>query len=156
MNFPPGDPNSPLNGGGGNVEPITMTCGGPYNDRAFDVLVTEDRGLLIAGLANNTRLSHRWSEIYSDEDEYSHIRGRRIAKILLIEPAKAPRTIGGEDVFLYKPLALEYLAAGVSKDHALGGFLVLEGEAQERALGFGEERGTCLLTLIRTWIGMIW
>jgi len=38
-------------------------------------------------------------------------------KILLIEPAKAPRTIGGEDVFLYEPLALEYLAAGVSKDH---------------------------------------
>jgi radical SAM superfamily enzyme YgiQ (UPF0313 family) len=37
--------------------------------------------------------------------------------ILLIEPAKAPRTIGGEDVFLYEPLALEYLAAGVSKDH---------------------------------------
>ncbi|RPI55624.1 MAG: radical SAM protein [Chloroflexi bacterium] len=37
--------------------------------------------------------------------------------ILLIEPAKAPRTIGGEDVFLYEPLALEYLAAGVSRDH---------------------------------------
>ncbi len=38
-------------------------------------------------------------------------------KILLIEPAKAPRTIGGEDVFLYEPLALEYVAAGVSRDH---------------------------------------
>lgn len=38
-------------------------------------------------------------------------------KILLIEPAKAPRTIGGEDVFLYEPLSLEYLAAGVSQDH---------------------------------------
>lgn len=38
-------------------------------------------------------------------------------KILLIEPAKAPRTIGGEDIFLYEPLALEYLAAGVSEDH---------------------------------------
>jgi radical SAM superfamily enzyme YgiQ (UPF0313 family) len=38
-------------------------------------------------------------------------------KILLIEPAKAPRTIGGEDIFLYEPLALEYLAAGVSQDH---------------------------------------
>jgi radical SAM superfamily enzyme YgiQ (UPF0313 family) len=37
--------------------------------------------------------------------------------ILLIEPAKAPRTIGGEDVFLYEPLALEYVAAGVSHDH---------------------------------------
>lgn len=38
-------------------------------------------------------------------------------KILLIEPAKAPLTLGGEDVFLYEPLALEYLAAGVSRDH---------------------------------------
>jgi radical SAM superfamily enzyme YgiQ (UPF0313 family) len=38
-------------------------------------------------------------------------------KILLIEPAKAPRTIGGEDIFLYEPLALEYLAAGVCQDH---------------------------------------
>lgn len=38
-------------------------------------------------------------------------------KILLIEPAKAPSTIGGEDVFLYEPLALEYVAAGVAKDH---------------------------------------
>ena len=37
--------------------------------------------------------------------------------ILLIEPAKAPRTIGGEDIFLYEPLALEYLAAGVGQDH---------------------------------------
>ena len=38
-------------------------------------------------------------------------------KILLVEPAKAPRTIGGEDVFLYEPLALEYIAAGVCQDH---------------------------------------
>jgi radical SAM superfamily enzyme YgiQ (UPF0313 family) len=38
-------------------------------------------------------------------------------KILLIQPAKAPKTIGGEDYFLYEPLALEYLAAGVEKDH---------------------------------------
>jgi radical SAM superfamily enzyme YgiQ (UPF0313 family) len=37
--------------------------------------------------------------------------------ILLIEPAKAPRTIGGEDIFLYEPLALEYLAAGVGQHH---------------------------------------
>src|SRR4030066_366154 len=38
-------------------------------------------------------------------------------KILLIEPAKAPLTLGGEDVFIYEPLALEYLAAGVATDH---------------------------------------
>lgn len=38
-------------------------------------------------------------------------------RILLIEPAKPPVSIGGEDVFLYEPLALEYLAAGVNRDH---------------------------------------
>ncbi len=38
-------------------------------------------------------------------------------KTLLIEPAKAPSTIGGDDVFLFEALALEYVAAGVSKDH---------------------------------------
>ncbi len=38
-------------------------------------------------------------------------------KILLIQPAKSPRTIGGEDVFLYEPLALEYLGAAVGNDH---------------------------------------
>ena len=38
-------------------------------------------------------------------------------KILLIEPAKAHSTLGGEDVFLYESLALEYVAADVAKDH---------------------------------------
>jgi len=38
-------------------------------------------------------------------------------KILLIEPRKPPKTIGGEDVFLFEPLALEYIAAGVLNDH---------------------------------------
>jgi hopanoid C-3 methylase len=38
-------------------------------------------------------------------------------KILLIQPAKAPITVGGEDIHLYEPLALEYLAAGVAADH---------------------------------------
>jgi radical SAM superfamily enzyme YgiQ (UPF0313 family) len=37
--------------------------------------------------------------------------------ILLVEPPKAPSTIGGEEVFLFEPLALEYIAAGVSKEH---------------------------------------
>lgn len=37
--------------------------------------------------------------------------------ILLVEPPKAPVTIGGEEVFLFEPLALEYLAAGVSAEH---------------------------------------
>jgi hypothetical protein len=36
--------------------------------------------------------------------------------ILLIEPAKAPVTLGGEDFFVYEPLALEYIAAGVVQD----------------------------------------
>ncbi len=38
-------------------------------------------------------------------------------KILLIQPPKAPATIGGEDVYIYEPLALEYIAAAVSADH---------------------------------------
>jgi len=38
-------------------------------------------------------------------------------RILLIQPPKSPRTIGGEDVFIYEPLALEYLASGVAHDH---------------------------------------
>lgn len=38
-------------------------------------------------------------------------------KILLVQPPKAPRTIGGEDVFIYEPLALEYLASGVTGNH---------------------------------------
>ncbi len=38
-------------------------------------------------------------------------------KILLVEPPKAPLTIGGEEVFLFEPLALEYVAAGVAANH---------------------------------------
>ncbi len=38
-------------------------------------------------------------------------------KILLIEPAKAPVTLAGEDVFLFEPLALEYVGAAVAQDH---------------------------------------
>ncbi len=38
-------------------------------------------------------------------------------RVLLVEPAKAPLTLGGEDVFLFEPLALEYLAAGLVGDH---------------------------------------
>jgi radical SAM superfamily enzyme YgiQ (UPF0313 family) len=38
-------------------------------------------------------------------------------RILLVEPHKAPLSIGGEDVHCYEPLALEYLAAGVSDHH---------------------------------------
>jgi hypothetical protein len=38
-------------------------------------------------------------------------------KILLVEPHKSPLTIGGEEAFLFEPLALEYVAAGVSPNH---------------------------------------
>jgi len=38
-------------------------------------------------------------------------------RILLIEPAKSPVSMAGEDVFLFEPLALEYVAAGVKTDH---------------------------------------
>ncbi len=42
--------------------------------------------------------------------------GSRV-KILLIQPPKAPSTIGGEDLHVYEPLALEYVASGVAEDH---------------------------------------
>jgi radical SAM superfamily enzyme YgiQ (UPF0313 family) len=38
-------------------------------------------------------------------------------RILLVQPAKPSVSLGGEEVFLYEPLALEYVAASVSKDH---------------------------------------
>ncbi len=38
-------------------------------------------------------------------------------RILLIEPAKSPISMAGEDVFLFEPLALEYVAAGVKDEH---------------------------------------
>ena len=38
-------------------------------------------------------------------------------KILLIEPPKPSSSIGGDDVFIFEPLALEYIAAGVSSEH---------------------------------------
>ncbi len=38
-------------------------------------------------------------------------------RILLVEPAKPPITLGGEDVSLFEPLALEYVAAGVAGSH---------------------------------------
>ncbi|HSN68585.1 MAG TPA: radical SAM protein [Thermoanaerobaculia bacterium] len=38
-------------------------------------------------------------------------------RILLVQPANAPATIGGEDIFIYEPLALEYVAAGVADSH---------------------------------------
>ena len=38
-------------------------------------------------------------------------------RILLVQPAKPSLSMGGEDVFVYEPLALEYIAAGVSQDH---------------------------------------
>lgn len=38
-------------------------------------------------------------------------------KILLVEPPKSAVSLGGEDVFLFEPLALEYVAAGVTGEH---------------------------------------
>ena len=38
-------------------------------------------------------------------------------KILLVQPGKSPRTIGGEDIHLFEPLSLEYVGAGVVDDH---------------------------------------
>lgn len=38
-------------------------------------------------------------------------------KILLIQPAKPEKAVGGEDFSIFEPLALEYLAAGVAAHH---------------------------------------
>jgi radical SAM superfamily enzyme YgiQ (UPF0313 family) len=38
-------------------------------------------------------------------------------KILLVQPAKPEKALGGEDFSIFEPLALEYLAAGVMGDH---------------------------------------
>jgi WD40 repeat protein len=57
--FPAWRPVPAAGSSGAESEPVALTYGGPRNDRAFDVLVTGDGGSLIAGLANNTRPSHR-------------------------------------------------------------------------------------------------
>ncbi len=38
-------------------------------------------------------------------------------KILLVQPAKPEKALGGEDFHIFEPLALEYLAAGVASGH---------------------------------------
>jgi radical SAM superfamily enzyme YgiQ (UPF0313 family) len=38
-------------------------------------------------------------------------------KILLVQPPKPEKALGGEDFSIFEPLALEYLAAGVAGDH---------------------------------------
>ncbi len=38
-------------------------------------------------------------------------------RILLVQPGKSSRTIGGEDIHLFEPLSLEYVGAGVVDDH---------------------------------------
>ncbi len=40
-------------------------------------------------------------------------------KVLLIQPPKAPMVIGGEDMHIYEPLDLEYIAAGVGDRHSV-------------------------------------
>ena len=49
--------------------------------------------------------------------QYSRWREEITGRILLIEPAKSPVSMAGEDVFLFEPLALEYFDAGVNGDH---------------------------------------
>jgi dipeptidyl aminopeptidase/acylaminoacyl peptidase len=113
---------SPLNGGGGGVEPLTMTYGGPYNDRAFDILVTEDGGSLIAGLANNTGPSHRitpgnarlirtdaagatiWEKEYGGEDDasFSSIIQAGEDEYLLLGEIAASYLRDETDVYLVK------------------------------------------------------
>lgn len=49
----------PQDRGAEKIEPLTMTFGCEYNDKAFDLLVTSDGDMLIAGQTENTGLSHR-------------------------------------------------------------------------------------------------
>jgi hypothetical protein len=46
-------------------------------------------------------------------NEHAAIIPPAVMKILLLEPPKPAASVGGEDVFIFEPLALEYLAAGV-------------------------------------------
>ena len=39
--------------------------------------------------------------------------------ILLLQPSKAASTIGGDDISIFEPLALEYLAAAVGREHTV-------------------------------------
>ena len=108
----PTDTPTPLptrTGSGGVPEPLTMTHGGPHNDRAFDVLVTEDGGSLIAGLANNTRISHRitpgnawlirtdaegailWEKQYGGDDDAAFPRSSRRERMNTCSWARSPR-----------------------------------------------------------------
>ena len=58
--FPAWQPASVLqNSEAETIEPRTITFGSEYNDKAFDLLVTSDGDTLIAGLTENTGLSHR-------------------------------------------------------------------------------------------------
>ncbi|MGD8489524.1 MAG: hypothetical protein PVI68_10950 [Anaerolineae bacterium] len=57
--FPAWRPVPSASNGSDAAEPVAVTYGGPRNDRAFDVLVTEDGGSLVAGLTNNPGPSHR-------------------------------------------------------------------------------------------------
>jgi radical SAM superfamily enzyme YgiQ (UPF0313 family) len=38
-------------------------------------------------------------------------------RILLVQPQKAEKSIGGEDFSIFEPLALEYIASGIISDH---------------------------------------
>ena len=38
-------------------------------------------------------------------------------KILLVQPPTPPKAIAGDEWFIFEPLALEYVAAGVTRDH---------------------------------------
>jgi hypothetical protein len=44
-------------------------------------------------------------------------KGACVTRILLVEPAKGRRSLGGEDVMLSEPLALEYLGVAVAPHH---------------------------------------
>ena len=75
-------------------------------------------------------------------------------KILLIEPPKSPVTIGGEDLHLFEPLALEYLAAGLVDHHDVAILDMridpdLDREIRKRARATGKSLNRVVLEMIR-------
>jgi hypothetical protein len=59
------------------------------------------------------------------------LKGNELTRILLVPLSKAPATIGGEDVYIYEPLAQEYVAAGVSADQFQAGPVITSSECKE-------------------------
>ena len=120
--FPAWQPVPSPSNGSSEFESLVVTHGGPRNDRAFDVLVTEDGGSLIAGLANNPGPSHRitrgdawliktdaqgtilWEKEYGGEEDafFSSIIQTREGEYVLLGEIAASYQRNETDLYLLK------------------------------------------------------